>query len=73
VIGVKRFLYDVWGDTVNVASRMESSGEAGRVHVSESIRSELQEEFAFERRSVIDVKGRGPMQTYFLFGAKPKN
>jgi adenylate cyclase len=66
VIGVKRFLYDVWGDTVNVASRMESNGEPGRVHVTQAVRSQLQDRFAFEERGGIEVKGKGVMTTYFL-------
>jgi class 3 adenylate cyclase len=66
VIGVKRFLYDVWGDTVNVASRMESAGEPGRVHVTEAVRNELRGRFAFEDRGAIEVKGKGRMTTYFL-------
>ncbi|TFZ02005.1 adenylate/guanylate cyclase domain-containing protein [Ramlibacter humi] len=66
VIGVKRFLYDVWGDTVNVASRMESGGEPGRVHVTEAVRDELLGQFAFEERGGIEVKGKGRMTTYFL-------
>ncbi len=70
VIGLKRFLYDVWGDTVNTASRMESTGENGRIHVSEEVFEALQDRFAFERRAPIEVKGKGAMQTYFLLGPK---
>lgn len=66
VIGLKRFLYDVWGDAVNTASRMESMGEAGRVHVSQEVYLELSGSFAFECRGIMEVKGKGPMQTYFL-------
>ena len=66
VIGQAKFAYDVWGDAVNVASRMESSGVAGRIHVTEEIRTRLQGEFLFEDRGVIDVKGMGLMKTYFL-------
>lgn len=66
VIGLKRFLYDVWGDAVNVASRMESLGEAGRVHVSEDVYQELAGSFAFECRGTMDIKGKGLMRTYFL-------
>ncbi|WBY00133.1 adenylate/guanylate cyclase domain-containing protein [Ramlibacter tataouinensis] len=68
VIGVKRFLYDVWGDTVNVASRMESAGEPGRVHVTDAVRHELQDLFQFEERGGIEVKGKGRMTTWFLTG-----
>ena len=66
VFGQTKFAYDVWGDAVNIASRMESSGEAGRIHVTEEIRAKLQGEFSFEERGVIDVKGKGMMKTYFL-------
>jgi adenylate cyclase len=68
VIGVKRFLYDVWGDTVNVASRMESSGEPGAVHVSEAVYLQTRQHFSFEARQPIDIKGRGRMSTYWLLG-----
>ncbi len=70
VIGVRKFIYDVWGDTVNTASRLESHGIQGRVHVSEAVYERLQGRFAFEPRGVIELKGRGPMQTYFLTGAQ---
>jgi adenylate cyclase len=66
VIGVKRFLYDVWGDTVNVASRMESTGEAGQVHVTHAVQAQLADRFVFEPRTPIEVKGQGTMATFFL-------
>ncbi len=66
VIGKKKFAYDLWGDTVNIASRMESHGEAGKVHVSEEVFALLKDTFAFEKRGEIDIKGKGVMQTYFL-------
>lgn len=66
VIGVKRFLYDVWGDTVNVASRMESSGEPGKVQVTEAVFEQLRDRFDFECRGEVAVKGMGPMTTYFV-------
>ena len=68
VVGVKRFLYDVWGDTVNVASRMESSGEPGKVHVTEAVYDELRERFSFVRLEPMEVKGKGSMLTYYLEG-----
>jgi class 3 adenylate cyclase len=70
VIGQTKFAYDIWGDAVNIASRMESSGEAGRIHVTEEIHAKLQREFLFDERGMIDVKGRGPMRTYFLKAKK---
>jgi adenylate cyclase len=69
VIGKKKFSYDLWGDTVNTASRMESHGEAGRIHVSEEVFTALQGKFAFEKRGEIEVKGKGVMRTYFLTGS----
>ncbi len=66
VIGQKKFAYDIWGDTVNVASRMESTGEPGRIHVTEAVYSRLREEFLFECRGEVEVKGKGGMATYFL-------
>jgi class 3 adenylate cyclase/HAMP domain-containing protein len=70
VIGRKKFIYDLWGDTVNTASRMESHGVAGRVHVSHTTYDLLREEFEFEARGTIEIKGKGPMQTYLLVGEK---
>jgi class 3 adenylate cyclase len=71
VIGQKKFAYDIWGDAVNVASRMESHGEPGRIHVTESARGLLRDRFAFEDHGVVEVKGKGPMRTYFLTGRAP--
>ncbi|AFY70913.1 adenylate/guanylate cyclase [Thalassoporum mexicanum PCC 7367] len=71
VIGTKKFIYDLWGDTVNIASRMESQGTADRIQVSEIIYEELADQFDFEPRGAIEVKGRGQMTTYFLTGRKP--
>ncbi len=70
VIGLKKFIYDVWGDAVNMASRMESQGEAGRIQVSAPMYERLAEDFAFEARGVVEIKGKGPMETYFLNGRK---
>ncbi len=70
VIGLKKFIYDVWGDAVNVASRMESQGEAGRIQVSAPMYERLASAFSFEPRGTIQVKGKGPMETYFLTGRK---
>lgn len=71
VIGHKRFLYDVWGDAVNIASRMESSGTPGKIHVSEALYLALQDQFVFEERGITEIKGKGPMRTYFLVSARP--
>jgi class 3 adenylate cyclase len=66
VIGQTKFAYDIWGDAVNIASRMESSGVPGRIHVTEEIYAKLKSEFVFEERGAIDIKGMGLMRTYFL-------
>jgi class 3 adenylate cyclase len=68
VIGIRRFIYDVWGDTVNTASRMESHGVAGKIQVTERTYAVLRDRYAFVERGTIDVKGRGPMRTWFLEG-----
>ena len=70
VIGKQRFLYDLWGDSVNTASRMESHGVADEIQVSESSWALLRDEYVFEPRGLVDVKGKGPMMTYFLKGRR---
>jgi class 3 adenylate cyclase len=69
VIGKKKFIYDLWGDAVNIASRMESSGVPGGIQVTEPIYLQLKEVFAFQERGEIEVKGKGKMRTYLLVGA----
>lgn len=69
IIGKKRFLYDVWGDTVNIASRMESSGQAGLVQVSDALREVLGAAFVVEPRGEVDIKGKGSMKTWWLVSA----
>ncbi|KTD43133.1 adenylate/guanylate cyclase domain-containing protein [Legionella parisiensis] len=71
IIGKKKFAYDLWGKTINLASRMESHGEPGRIHVSEATYQILKDRFEFEKRGTILVKGVGEMATYFLI--KPHN
>jgi adenylate cyclase len=66
VIGQKKFIYDLWGDTVNTASRMESQSLPGRIQVTEATFERLRQKFEFEPRGAIEVKGKGPMATYFL-------
>jgi adenylate cyclase len=66
IIGKRKFLYDLWGDVVNTASRMESHGVAGRIQVTDSTRQRLSEPFMLEKRGAIDVKGKGEMHTWFL-------
>lgn len=70
VIGTAKFSYDLWGDTVNTASRMESHGLPGLIHITESCRRELGDEWEIEPRGNIEVKGKGPMQTFWLKGRR---
>ena len=66
VIGKRKFSYDLWGDVVNTASRMESHGVAGRIQVADSTRQRLSDSFVLEKRGAIDVKGKGEVHTWFL-------
>jgi adenylate cyclase len=66
VIGRRKFLYDLWGDSVNTASRMESGGTPGRIQVTHATYELLRDDFELEPRGTIDVKGKGPMQTWYL-------
>ena len=68
VIGTHKFVYDIWGDAVNIASRMESHSLPNRIQVSAVTHQHLQEHFRFEPHGSVDVKGKGPMETYFLLG-----
>jgi adenylate cyclase len=70
VIGTRKFTYDVWGDPVNLAARLEATGEAGRIHVSAEMRARLVEAFDFAYRGATDIKGVGPRDTYFLIGTR---
>ncbi|MEG3957972.1 adenylate/guanylate cyclase domain-containing protein [Microcoleus sp. herbarium2] len=70
VIGVSKFTYDLWGDTVNVAARMEATGFAGRIQVTDVTYELLKDKYLLERRGVIQVKGKGNMMTYWLLGKK---
>ncbi len=66
VIGSTKFIYDLWGDTVNVASRMESHGIAGMIQVTRPVYERLADEFEFSERGVIEVKGKGVIETWLL-------
>jgi adenylate cyclase len=68
VIGTRKFNYDLWGDTVNTASRMESHGMAGSIQVTEATYQFIHDQFVFEERGLIEVKGKGAMKTYWLKG-----
>ncbi len=71
VIGIRKFTYDLWGDTVNVASRMESTGQPGRIHVSANTAQLIENNFALESRGSIEVKSLGMVETFFVNGRKP--
>jgi adenylate cyclase len=68
IIGRHKFIYDVWGDTVNIASRMESSGSPGRIQISDTTEQALAGRFRVEPRGLVELKGRGPANTFFLVG-----
>ena len=68
VIGTKKFAYDLWGDTVNTASRMESHGLPGTIQVTQAVYERLRDRYQFQPRGEISVKGKGTMQTYLLTG-----
>ncbi len=66
VIGTKKFIYDLWGDAVNTASRMESHGIPGAIQVTDSTYKYLRDKYVFEERGKIQIKGKGEMTTYLL-------
>jgi class 3 adenylate cyclase len=68
VIGIKKFIYDLWGDTVNLASRMESHGLTGEIQVTEAVYTCMRDKYLFEPRGRIEIKGRGQQHTYLLKG-----
>jgi guanylate cyclase len=70
VIGRRKFIYDLWGDTVNTASRMESHGLPGQIQVTERVAAALEDSFVLRPRGVVDVKGKGPMRTFLLTGPR---
>ncbi len=70
VIGIKKFIYDLWGDAVNLASRMESHGKPGYIQVTDATYERLKENYLLEPRGNIDVKGRGEIKTYWLIGKR---
>ncbi len=70
VLGKKKFSYDLWGDVVNVASRFESTSMTDRIHVSESVRVRLADDFIFQDAGTVDLKGKGVTASYYLLGRK---
>jgi adenylate cyclase len=70
VIGRKRFLYDLWGDTVNTASRMESHGTPGRIQITPATKAMLDDAFVCEKRGTVALKGKAEMETFYLLGRR---
>jgi adenylate cyclase len=70
VVGTRKFFYDVWGDAVNIAARMEQTGEPGKIQVAPEMHARLAGNFVLEERGSIDVRGKGPMRTWFLAGRR---
>ncbi|MBI1307210.1 MAG: tetratricopeptide repeat protein [Bacteroidetes bacterium] len=73
IVGLKKFQYDIWGDTVNTASRMESSSEAGKINISASTYQIVKNRFVCENRGKLEVKGKGLIDMYFVVGVLPEN
>lgn len=72
VVGQRKFIYDIWGDAVNVAARLESAGEAGRVNVSDVVAGRLKSLMEFEPRGPVEVKNKAPINMHFLLRIKPE-
>jgi adenylate cyclase len=70
VVGARKFFYDVWGDAVNVAARMETTDVEGRIQVPQDVYERLHHAFLLEERGEVDVKGKGPMTTWYLVGRR---
>lgn len=71
VVGQRKFIYDIWGDTVNIAARLETTGAPGRVNISEAVQGRVQPLFEFEDRGDIEVKNKPPIKMSFIKGIKP--
>jgi class 3 adenylate cyclase len=72
VVGQRKFIYDVWGDAVNVAARMEAAGAAGRINVSEAVMGRVRSCFDFEDRGTVEVKNKGQLRMFYLLRIKPE-
>ncbi len=73
VVGIKKFAYDIWGDTVNIAARMESNSEVGRINISENTYNLIRDHFECSSRGALEVKNRGIMKMYFVDQAKTES
>ena len=72
VVGTKKFAYDIWGDTVNIASRMESASEEGKINIAENTYELIKNDFDCEFRGNMEVKNRGKLNMYYVLGKKFK-
>ncbi|MFX5562539.1 adenylate/guanylate cyclase domain-containing protein, partial [Acinetobacter baumannii] len=70
VVGARKFFYDVWGDAVNVAARMETTDVVGRIQVPQNVYERLKDSFVLEERGAVEVKGKGVMHTWYLVGSR---
>jgi class 3 adenylate cyclase len=70
VIGIKKFIYDLWGNTVNIASRMESQGKPRKIQVTDTTYERLKERYVLQERGMVRIKGKGDIKTYWLIGKK---
>ena len=70
IIGTHKFVYDIWGDAVNIASRMESHGMPNRIQISAATRLRIHEHFQLESHGYVDIKGKGRMETFILLGRR---
>ena len=70
IIGRKKFAYDLWGDVVNITSRLEGTAEPMKIHVSESVHARLEDSYLFEQRGEVELRNRGKLRTYYLIGKK---
>jgi len=70
IVGKQKYSYDLWGDVVNTASRMESAGQPGRIHVTEAVKIRLMDDYIFEEQGMIELKGKGMVSSYILVEKK---
>ena len=66
IVGTRKYSYDLWGDVVNIASRLESTSLPGRIHVANAVRTRLLDDFELEERGQVEIRGLGSVQTFFL-------
>ena len=72
IVGLRKFAYDIWGDTVNLASRMEASGELGRINISGTVYEQIKDHYLCTYRGKLSVKSKGLVDMYFVEGKVPE-